>query len=416
MEEVYITGLGALSCIGNNVAEHVKSLRINKSGISRGNTDYCRNLLVGEVSMSNEHLIDKYALHDFASRTALLGTVAAREALWTGATDDNDYSVLQREYAQHEQFWKSTLRSGVIVGTSVGGMDISEKEYRSFLRQKRHTTTNYRYHPSGKIAEYIAQKLYIDGFINTISTACSSAANAIMIGARMIGAGMLDRVIAGGTDALTEFTVRGFLSLGVYDNEWCRPFDGHRKGLNLGEAAGFIVMENAKSVALRKSTVVALISGWGNASDAYHQTASSPRGQGAKIAMQKALKTAQLSPADIQYINAHGTATINNDLSESNAMIDVFHNKVPSFSSTKSYTGHTLGAAGGLEAVLSIGVLQTQRMPINLNYAQPIEETALIPTTEQQPKEKIQHVLSNSFGFGGNSTSLIFSSLNTKQQ
>ena len=188
----------------------------------------------------------------------------------------------------------------------------------------------------------------------------------------------------------------------------CKPFDENRTGLNLGEAAAFLVLESDEVVKKENKKVLAYVSGYANANDAFHQTASSADGQGATLAMKKALKIANLKAKDIDYINAHGTATPNNDQSESHAIINVFGKEIPDFSSTKAFTGHTLAAAAAIEAVYSILALQHKIMFPNLNFKTPITETNLTPITEVKTKE-LHHVLSNSFGFGGNCSTLIFS-------
>ncbi|MGB3150921.1 MAG: beta-ketoacyl-[acyl-carrier-protein] synthase family protein, partial [Maribacter sp.] len=256
-----------------------------------------------------------------------------------------------------------------------------------------------------KIADAIGLQ---ESFVTTISTACSSAANAIMLGARMIKSGELDRVIVGGSDSLSKFTINGFKTLMILSDTYNTPFDENRKGLNLGEAAAFLVLESDKIVSKENRKVLAYLKGYGNANDAYHQTASSENGDGAVSAMEKAFKVAGLSPKDIDYINAHGTATPNNDLSEGRALQRVFGDKVPDFSSTKAFTGHTLAAAGGIEAVYSILALQHNVVYPNLNFNTPMKEFNLVPQSKLKHKE-IHTVLSNSFGFGGNCSTLIFS-------
>lgn len=390
--DIFITGLGAISTIGNNVDEIYASLLAEKTGIRKGTLDHSMKYHVGEVPLSNEGLMEHFKLKTNGSRTALLGMVAAKEA-----------------FQGHQLM--DEVRTGLISGTSVGGMDITEEEYRNYLKTETFDAEKYKHHPSGTTTEQMAEELGITGFVNTISTACSSAANAIMMGARLIRSNQLDRVVVGGTDSLTHFTISGFRSLMIFDPEWCRPFDETRKGLNLGEGAGYIVLESEKSLQLTGKTPLAKLTGWSNASDAYHQTASSPEGNGAVLAMTKALSVAHLQPTDIDYINAHGTATPNNDSSESKAFINVFEGKVPPFSSTKAYTGHTLAACGGIEAVIAVLSIQNNVLFPNLNHTTPIEETGLIPVKQITRIENVRHVLSNSFGFGGNNSSLIFSKL-----
>jgi 3-oxoacyl-[acyl-carrier-protein] synthase-1 len=266
-------------------------------------------------------------------------------------------------------------------------------------------------HDNGRTTERLARELGINGYIGTVSTACSSGANAIMQGARMIEGDKLDRVIVGGSDPLTIFNMKGFSSLMIYDKERCRPFDDSRKGLNLGEGAGYLVLESEYSISKTGNTPLCLLSGWNNSSDAYHQTASSPKGQGATLAMSRALAKAQIPAASISYINAHGTGTDNNDLSESMAMLKVFGDAIPPFSSTKGFTGHTLGAAGAIEAVYCVHSVMTDAVLPNLNFATAMHETGLVPELAYRTGVNVEHALSNSFGFGGNCTCLIFSKL-----
>lgn len=388
--KICITGIGAISAIGNNVSENLTSLLAEKTGIKQGVLPYTERYKVGAISMSDGQLMEQFDLKITGSRTSLLGMIAAKEA-----------------FSGHEL--RSDVRTGLISGTSVGGMDISEIEYNKYLKTGDFDHNRLKYHSSGTTSSQIAASIGAVDFVNTISTACSSAANAIMMGARMIRSGQLDRVIVGGTDCLTSFTIAGFRSLMIFDDAWCRPFDETRKGLNLGEGAGFIVLESEASILKTQSPVLAHLSGWSNASDAFHQTASSPEGYGAVLSMQRALASANLKPEQINYINAHGTATPNNDQSESAAIKTVFGNTIPPFSSTKAYTGHTLAACGGIEAIYGILSIRENVLFPNLNFSQAIEETGLVPVTTVQHNQSIQHVLSNSFGFGGNNSTLIIS-------
>ncbi|PJA06201.1 MAG: beta-ketoacyl-[acyl-carrier-protein] synthase family protein [Flavobacteriales bacterium CG_4_10_14_0_2_um_filter_32_8] len=386
---IYITGIGVISAIGLNVQENYQSLKNKKTGIAPIHLlNYKEKLLVGEVKLSNEMLVNHLHVATPISRTSLLGIVAAKEA-WGNN--------------QHHQ----DIRTGLISSTSVGGMDNSEKYYQQKLENPTPDISLITTHDSGDTTERIAKELGISGYINTLSTACSSSANAIMLGARMLQQNKLDRVLIGGSDSLTNFTIEGFKSLMIYSDEWVKPFDEHRKGLNLGEGSGFLLLENEKSISLTKNKPLAILCGWSNAADAYHQTASSPDGKGATLAIQQALKKANLKPSDISYINAHGTGTSNNDLSESVALKNVFKENIPPFSSTKAYTGHTLAASGTIEAVYAVLALQHQIILPNLNYSTPISETMLIPEVEWKINQEINTVLSNSFGFGGNNSTII---------
>ncbi|HTD42434.1 MAG TPA: beta-ketoacyl-[acyl-carrier-protein] synthase family protein, partial [Mucilaginibacter sp.] len=242
-----------------------------------------------------------------------------------------------------------------------------------------------------------------------ISTACSSSANAIMYGARLIKHNILDVVIAGGTDALTRFTLNGFNTLLILDEQFCQPFDENRRGLNLGEGAGYVVLVSERVAAALKKDPYCSISGYCNFNDAYHQTASSPDGDGPYGAMLGAMKMASLQPKDIDYINLHGTGTSNNDSSEGAAIKRLFDPHYPKMSSTKSFTGHTLGASAGIEAVFSVMAIREGMVYPNLRLQTPMSELPFVPEATFSRYPKLKNVLSNSFGFGGNCTSLIFS-------
>ncbi|MFH0866742.1 MAG: beta-ketoacyl-[acyl-carrier-protein] synthase family protein [Bacteroidota bacterium] len=397
-ERVFVTGIGIISAIGNDVQEVLDSVYLKKSGL--GYSSYLNTILkneipVAEVKASNAELMDMMELKSSQvyTRTAMLGVIAAKEAIISARIENmND------------------VRSGLISGTSVGGMDRSEIFLKEFLmNNKKGRLRNIIGHDCGDSTDKIAGHFNISGFITTISTACSSAANAVMLGARLIKNNLLDRVIVGGVDSLTAFTLNGFNTLMILDRKPCRPFDETRSGLNLGEGAGFLVLESESYVEKNKKEILCEVKGYGNACDAFHQTASSPDGIGACIAMKTALRVANFKPSDITYINAHGTGTPNNDLSEGKAMENVFESRVPYFSSTKSFTGHALGAAGGIEAVLSVLAIKHNLIYPNLNFLNPINELIITPVDELIRDVEVKNVLSNSFGFGGNNTTLIFS-------
>lgn len=387
--------MGIISAIGDSVEENFNALLSGKTGISvieNIETIHKDSIKVGEIKKSNEELLQQLQIsgaNDF-SRTAMLGAIAAKQAVKNaGIININDY------------------KTGLISATSVGGMDMTERFFYDYLENEE----NRRYinaNDGGNSSHNIADYLGLQGTVTTISTACSSAANAIMLGARLIKSKKLDRVIVGGTDALSKFTINGFKTLMILSDTYNTPFDNNRKGLNLGEAAAFLVLESDEIVQKENKKVLAYVSGYGNANDAFHQTASSENGEGAFLAMEKALKVANLSPENIDYINAHGTATQNNDLSEGRAIERIFGKNTPEFSSTKPFTGHTLAAAAAIEAVYSVLALQNNIIFPNLNFQEKMEEFDLVPETKLKEKT-LEHVLSNSFGFGGNCSTLIFS-------
>ncbi|MBS1520802.1 MAG: beta-ketoacyl-[acyl-carrier-protein] synthase family protein [Bacteroidetes bacterium] len=393
---VYIAGAGVISGIGNNVAEHLRSFEQEEAGmdaITMLNTIHKGELPVAEVKLSNEELAAMTGLSSNTSRTALLSLVAAREALDDAAIPD----------------FKS-LRTGFVSANTVGGMDKSEDFFVDFLADNsKGKLRNVFDHECGSKTEIVADKLGISDYMTTISTACSSSANAIFYGARLIKNDLLDVVIAGGTDALTKFTLNGFNTLMILDKQLCKPFDEHREGLNLGEGAGYLVLVSEKVAKTLNKPVYCKLSGYNNSNDAYHQTASSPDGTGSYLAMKGALEKSGLKPADIDYINLHGTGTPNNDSAEGTAVKRLFDPHYPPMSSTKSYTGHTLGASGGIEAVFSVLAIKHGIIYPNLRFETQMSELPFQPETKFLKGQNINHVMSNSFGFGGNCTSLIFS-------
>ena len=393
--KIHITGLGIVSAIGNNVDETLNALNRQQHGIGQLHHLQTRHTVpVGEVNLNNDQLIEKCGLPPGikATRTALLGLLAAKEAAGNAGLSSRD-----------------NWRTGIISATSVGGMVVTENRWMDYLdKDKSGDWLKYiETHECGDSTEFIAEQLGFTDYISTISTACSSSANSIMYGARLIKNGILDRVIVGGTDSLSRFTINGFMTLMILDPEHCKPFDAERKGLNLGEGAGFLVIESEEAAKNKK--IVAELSGYGNANDAYHQTASSPEGEGAYLAMEKAFRLSGLKPADIDYINAHGTGTTINDLSEGTALERMFDKKLPSISSTKPFTGHTLAACGGIEAVFSVLAIEHNMVYPSLNFKKQMPELSFTPVTTLKKDKPINHVLSNSFGFGGNTSALIFS-------
>jgi 3-oxoacyl-(acyl-carrier-protein) synthase len=397
-KRVFVTGIGIISAIGFDVEGVMNSLKNQRTGIdalSLIDSIYKGEIPVGEIKATNAELLEMAnpGLGGYYTRTALMGLIAAKQAVTQAHLDT-----------------PSLFDAGFISATTVGGMDRSEVFYKSFMTNKtKGRLKNVAGHDCGASTENIADCLGIHGYLSTINTACSSSANAIMLGVRMIKQGKLDRVIAGGVDALTLFTLNGFNSLMILDRDQCRPFDENRNGLNLGEGSGYLVLESEDAVNYDGKAALCEVKGYGNACDAYHQTASSPEGFGAYLSMQKALDLAQLAPAAIDYINTHGTGTKNNDLSEGVAIERLFHHAIPPCSSTKSYTGHTLGAAGAIEAVLSILAMQHGWIYPNLNFSQQMHELKFKPVTDFKTNVTIHNIMSNSFGFGGNNSSLIFS-------
>lgn len=374
-----------MSAIGCGQAETLSALREKRSGI--GPVKYLetslRDFPVGEAPLSNAELSARTGAPETWPRTTLLSVMALQEAL-----------------VQAGMMEGITLPDSLMLvsGTTVGGMDLSEKLYPAYSP----------WHSCGASTDLAAQFL---GFSHatTLSTACSSAANAFIYAANLIRCGLAQRVVAGGAESLSDYHLNGFNSLMILDREWCRPFDASRAGLNLGEGAAFLVLETEESALERGAKPLAVLSGWGNACDAFHQTASSENGEGAFLAMSQALNRAGLKPSDIDYVNAHGTGTPNNDASESTALRRIFGDSLPPVSSTKPFTGHTTSASGSIEAVFCLLALQHGFLPPELNWRE-ADPNCIVPYCHSERcEESPRHILSNAFGFGGNDSSIILS-------
>lgn len=398
-ERIVITATGIISALGRGIAQHSDALINKKAGLRYPihlRTKHASEFVLGEVTFSNDQLAELLGLPGGQSgytRTTLLA-LAAMQELMAGA----DKSMFADDSV------------ALVNANTVGGMCSVEDMYLDFISDKQQGDF-IRYIDTLDCAEstlHIARYFHLKPFMTTISTACSSSANAIMLGARLIRNGVVKRAICGGCDALSRFTLNGFHSLKNVDKVPCRPFDATRFGLNLGEGAGYLLLEKETDALARGAEILAVLSGYSNTNDAYHPTAPSPEGDGALMTMQLALHNAGLCAGDIDYTNAHGTATINNDPAEGKAIQRLFTSKAPVFSSTKPYTGHTLAAAGAIEAIFSIIALQQQSAWPNLYFTTPMNELTIQPITEVK-KMDIRHVLSNSFGFGGSNVSLIFS-------
>ena len=372
-----------VSAIGLDKASTAASLLEGRSGIGPLNHLHTvhSDLPCGEVDLSDEQMKSRLGIPagTLVPRTSLLGIMAAKEALDQAGVGPGDRAVL-------------------INGTTVGGMDITERTYPKI---------DTKLHDCGGCTDKIAEYFGIFGQVTTISTACSSAANAIIFGSELIKAGRADIVVAGGSESLTKYHLNGFNSLMILDSERCRPFDASRAGLNLGEGAGFVVLESEEHAKARGAEALAIVSGYGNACDAFHQTATSPEGEGAFRAMTEAVEMAGLKPSEIDYVNAHGTGTPNNDATESAALKRVFGETLPPVSSTKSFTGHTTSASGGIETVFCIEAIRRGFLPGNIGWRNP--DADCLKPLPAAAKAPVRHILCNSFGFGGNDSALVIS-------
>lgn len=394
MAKIVVTGLGIITAAGNSVEANRQSLMNGKTGIGRAShfkSKFTEILPFAEIPFSTTELSELLGINKAGiTRTDLIAFHALRDAIFDAAISNE---VLQ-------------LSSTALVGGStVGGMCLTDELYTDANITGSSGSAYLNSYSNSANTIFLQQQFNIGGIINTFNTACSSSANAIMYGARLIKQGHAERAIVGGVDCLSKFTINGFNSLMILSPEPCRPFDNRRRGLNLGEGAAFLVLE--KEEAAKGKKIYAEVKGFGNSNDAFHPSATSENGEGPYLSMKRALQSADLLPGDIDFINAHGTATENNDETESIAMVRLFEN-APAFASTKCYTGHTLGAAGAVEAVFSILNLYYQEVYPALHFDTAIENTKLSPVLKYK-QMSMSHVMSNSFGFGGNCTSLIFS-------
>ena len=393
---IAITGLGIICAIGNDCQQVLDSLLNRKTGV--GMMKYlpsCHTELpVGEVKLSDDELKTLLGLpvESLYSRTTLLGAVAVKQAMADAGLSAD---------------MLAGKKVVLISGTTVGGMDVTERilaDMREVLQTpnvNRSTPIDYvKRHDCGSTTNEIAQICGLDCEVCTISTACSSAINSIIVGCEMLRSGEADLVIAGGSEALSKFHLNGFNTLHILDTEVCRPFDATRVGLNLGEGAAFVVLQKDKA------NGKAYIGGYGNKCDAFHQTASSDDGEGAYLAMREALESSGIDKSQIDYINAHGTGTPNNDPSESVALKRIFGDDMPLVSSTKGFTGHTTSASGSIETVICVLAMQNNFVPVSYGFSL-VDEACIHPFEGDDKQHRMDYVICNSFGFGGNDSSLL---------
>jgi 3-oxoacyl-(acyl-carrier-protein) synthase len=386
--------MGILSALGKTQDENLQSLRNGNSGIASTKhllSKYTRTHVFAEVDASNEELLNAAGLAGQAglTRTDLLALLAFREAV----KDAGRYP---------EQI--SSAGTALLSASTVGGMCLTQELYADSHLQGTGSPYLSSYACGAHTLE-LAKRYQMRGYTDTINTACSSSANAIMLGARLIRAGKIKRAIVGGSDSLSLFTINGFNSLQILSDKPCKPFDEHRKGLTLGEGAAYLVLEAEEECKNKK--IYAVVSGYGNSNDAFHPSSLSEEATGVVAAINGALATSDLDPGQISFINAHGTATLNNDVTELRGILKTF-GRIPPYASTKSYTGHTLAAAGAIEAVYSILCIRHNEMYASLYCDTPMKEFDSAPVSAYTRHAGIDKVMSNSFGFAGNCSSLIF--------
>ncbi len=394
MGRIVITGMGVISAIGNSVDQNQESLCNITCGLSTLDflkTKYATLSRFGEIKYPTAFFKEKLAVTGKGiTRTDLLALHAFKEAV-------------ENSGLTHAEI--SSYDTALISASTVGGMCLTDELYLDANNLSQITEDSLYSYDSASSTLFLRNRYNIKGVVNSINTACSSSANAIIYGARLIKHGFAKRAIVGGVDSLAKFTINGFNSLGILAPQFCRPFDKERNGLNLGEGAAFLVLEKEEDAKQKKQ--YAILSGYGNANDAFHPSSLSENGEGPYRAMSDALQVANLKSSQISFVNTHGTGTENNDEVEGKAMQRIFSN-VPPFLSSKSKIGHTLGAAASIESVLSILALNNNEIYPSLNFKEPVESTGLRPVNVLQ-KQINENVMTNSFGFGGNCCSLIFS-------
>ena len=390
-EAAVVTGAGCLCAAGASLTEVAPVLyagQRNPAAPSRFATELERSYVVFEVDAAlAQPGGDSFSVD--AGRTARLALTAAEEALKQARVD-------------REQLWRR--RVGVCLGTTVGCTLNNESFYRAYRASKHPELTPVIDYLKANPALCLAREYGLSGPVATLANACSSGTDAIGLARQWLAAGMCDMALAGGADELSRIAYLGFISLLISSGEACRPFDRERQGLNLGEGAGVVLLETARSAEERGARSLAEVAGYGSAADAYHPTAPHPEGIGLKRAIDTALRAADIKPEGIDFVNAHGTATPDNDQVEGRVLGEKFPDTP--VVATKAYTGHTLGAAGGIEAALTVQALLDSRLPATVGFAQPDPACAITPTTSTMSL-RAKTALSTSLAFGGGNSALV---------
>jgi 3-oxoacyl-(acyl-carrier-protein) synthase len=364
--------MGIISSLGQGVGRHVDALKKNCSGI-KPLTLFTPS--PGNVFPAGEIPDLKQTLN--IPRTHEIALLAAQEALST----------------------THVVPDSIILGTTTGGMPLTEE----LLKRNEKNADQYRYHSTSSVAEFLAGVLGCKGLVLTITTACSSGAVAIKLAFELLSCGKGNCVLAGGADALCRLTYYGFNSLQLIDPSGAHPLDRDRNGMTVAEGSAMLILEAGESP---PNHAIAELLGGGLSCDAYHPAAPHPEGKGAIAAMNKALKDAEIFPSDVGYINLHGTGTRDNDLAEAKAIHSIFGKNIPPVSSVKGATGHSLGASGAIESILCAAAIREGLIPANTGCIHPDPGLDLNPVLAPL-EQKVEVVLSNSFGFGGNNASLI---------
>lgn len=381
MSRVVITGAGIVSAAGRGLGVTEAALRQGLDGLgplTRFSTPRAGGLPVAEVR--------GVLLDPTAPRLRGLAELALLDAVENAGLAEGDLR-----------------RAGLSMGTTVGGMPESEEAFAALLRAEPVDPAVWAHHECGATTAGLMERLGLEGPPLTVSNACASGAQALALAACALRLGLTDTMLAGGADALCRLTLEGFHALLALDPAGCRPFDRQRQGTSLGEGAAFLVLETEDRARARGATVLAELAGWGCTCDAHHPTAPHPEGAGAEAALRAALRAAGLEPGDVGYVNAHGTGTPDNDLVEGRVLRRVLG--APAVSSTKRTFGHTLGAAGAIEAVVCLLALTRGVLPGTVGCAAPDPACEIEPLLDSRQAAPLA-ALSASFGFGGNDTVL----------
>lgn len=405
-DRIVVTGAGVVSPVGNNVPDFTKAIFQGRSGIACVKSRDPASLSVkiaGEVKNLNfENFFSKKELRRF-SRFIALGMIAADEAIQSSQLNFSNNDV--------------SKNTAVIIGVGMGGIPFLEDQYKNILEQKKVSPFFIPAVISNLLPGHIGIKHQLQGAQFAVSSACASGAHAISTAATYIKQGLCDVAITGGSEStISSLVIEGFhamkaLSTNPDASKASRPWDKKRDGFVVSEGAGVIVLETLKHAKKRKAPILAELTGWGMSSDAYHISAPLSEGKGASLSMMRALNMSKLKPKDIHYINAHGTSTLAGDLAETHAIKTVFQDQsyqIP-VSSIKGMIGHTLGAAGAIESIASIQAIQHSTIPPTINLEEPGDGCDLDYVPHKCREQKVTHVMSNSFGFGGTNISLIFS-------
>lgn len=391
MEPLAITGMATANSLGLGLAATWEALRNGRSTLRPNDfQDTTVKTYIGRIDELEEAPITG----DLAEWDCRNNRLA-----WLGLQQDGFEQAVEAARRRY-----GAKRIGLLLGTTTSGILETELAYKRRREANGHMPTPIRYRHNQNLfslCEFVRRALRLAGPAASISTACSSSAKVFASATRLLRSGLCDAVVVGGVDSLCFMTLYGFASLGLLSDRPCRPSDVDRNGLSIGEAAGFMLLERAD----RQESELTFL-GYGESSDAYHMSTPQPEGKGAVLAMEAALSCAGLTPAEIDYVNLHGTGTPANDRAEDQAVCRVFGERTPC-SSTKGGTGHTLGAAGITEAIISALCLRHDFIPGTL-HTQTVDPQLRSRITLRGISQPVRRVISNSFGFGGNNCSLIF--------